>query len=559
MKKILIGLIFLAISSSAWAGSTTTLTTQIPAPFMDLYSFRLNPATLTDPCTDYTFALDESQVQRYCLNGTWSYPIGIWTHSMDIATGTPYLYPTDTTATLHVGIGTGTTFPLFKLTLDDDGSIMAGGLIDQGNSLTDNNIEEGTKFFWYVRKGSLMAGYLNNLDGDYLDDDDIGRYSVALGESPLSSGDNATVLGGKDNHATAGYTAVVGGNDNEALGIYSSVGGGVRNTASGDSALVGGGGDPTAEAARNTASGNYSVVVGGLHNTASETAAFVGGGDTNTASGADAVVSGGFSNTASGAAAAIAGGDNNLANGQNTSIGGGSTNTIDVNALYATIGGGQTNSAGNDHATVAGGHANTASGLASAVLGGDTNTASGDYSAVLGGHNNSAQAAGSSVLGENLTVAAAATNSIAMGNSAAPLTINTANSFIISGLNLGVDVTAPVEKVEVNGWVKFGSGYYTVGAPAKKIEYRAIFDASGNFVRGDSGVSAVRTSAGVYTITHPALTSSIPVVTPVSVASRTVSIDPTLTNTTFTIRVWSAGVLTDTGFAFSVSGTPAGG
>jgi hypothetical protein len=59
-----------------------------------------------------------------------------------------------TTSTDKVGIGTST--PEFKLSLDDDGGIMAKGEVYSGATLSV--LGTGTRLIWYPRKAAFRAG-----------------------------------------------------------------------------------------------------------------------------------------------------------------------------------------------------------------------------------------------------------------------------------------------------------------------------------------------------------------------------------------------------------------
>lgn len=76
----------------------------------------------------------------------------------------------------------------------------------------------------------------------------------------VASGNNAVIVGGGNNRASADYSSTLGGYFNAATGQYSIVGGGSTNSASGNSSVVLGG-------SSNTSSGNSSAIIGGTNNT----------------------------------------------------------------------------------------------------------------------------------------------------------------------------------------------------------------------------------------------------------------------------------------------------
>ncbi|MHC4666531.1 MAG: hypothetical protein ACYS9T_11355, partial [Planctomycetota bacterium] len=170
-------------------------------------------------------------------------------------------------------VGIGTPSPEFKLTLDNDGGIIAKGTYNSGVDLTVSGA--GTRLIWYPKKAAFRAG---RVSGGQWDDPNIGTWSVAMGE------------------------------DNTASGNWATVGGGLLNTSSGGTATVGGG-------YSNTASGGHTTIGGGFENTASASTATVGGGFENTARGVHATVGGGYYNDANGIGATVPGGYDNAASG----------------------------------------------------------------------------------------------------------------------------------------------------------------------------------------------------------------------------------------------------
>ncbi len=135
------------------------------------------------------------------------------------------------------------------------------------------------------------------------------RATVAGGVNNTAGAGFSTVAGGGSNNATGGASAIGGGQENTASNTQATVGGGLANTASGNSSTVGGGGG-------NTASASFATVGGGASNDASAPSATVAGGDRNTASGTGhSTVGGGLQNTASGSFSTVPGGVNNTAAG----------------------------------------------------------------------------------------------------------------------------------------------------------------------------------------------------------------------------------------------------
>jgi len=178
-------------------------------------------------------------------------------------------------------IGIGTTNPEFKLSLEDDGGILAIGEYNTGTTLTTSG--QGTRLIWYPKKAAFRAGYA---DSDEWDDVNIGYASVALGWNTTASGGNSTAMGTKTtasgpvSTAMGWYTTASGG-QSTAMGWYPTASGTV-STAMGYSTNASGN-TSTAMGYETTASGWYSTAMG-QHTTAS--------GDQSTAMGKSTTASG---------------------------------------------------------------------------------------------------------------------------------------------------------------------------------------------------------------------------------------------------------------------------
>nr|NQU92447.1 hypothetical protein [Bacteroidota bacterium] len=81
-------------------------------------------------------------------------------------------------------MGIRTSTPEFKLTLDNDGGILAKGTYGSGATLTSTGM--GSKMIWYPRKAAFRAGWQL---GSEWNDAMIGNYSIALGATTEASGD----------------------------------------------------------------------------------------------------------------------------------------------------------------------------------------------------------------------------------------------------------------------------------------------------------------------------------------------------------------------------------
>ncbi|OYT43399.1 MAG: hypothetical protein B6U88_01085 [Candidatus Aenigmarchaeota archaeon ex4484_56] len=124
------------------------------------------------------------------------------------------LYPSDN----NWNVGIGTTSPEFKLTLDNDGGIIAKGTYGSGATLTTSGA--GTRLIWYPRKAAFRVGYVS---GTQWDDANIGDYSslysTAMGIFTTASGHYSTAMG--YNTTASGYSSTAIGMEIEANGDYS--------------------------------------------------------------------------------------------------------------------------------------------------------------------------------------------------------------------------------------------------------------------------------------------------------------------------------------------------
>jgi hypothetical protein len=372
------------------------------------------------------------------IDGEWApFSAGVWKESNLVLD----LIDTSNAIAKHWGIGTSS--PEFKLTLENDGGIIAKGAFGSGAALTTAG--SGPRFIWYPRKAALRAG---GVSGAAWDDNAIGNHSVAFGNNNEARGAASVAAGGQNNTITdaALYGAVGGGEDhrlensthntigggrgNSALGYagsitgskwnviqankeYGAIVGGRENTAGGHACVVGGGG-------WNSANGDYSAIIGGGDNMigAASHAVIAGGSQNTIAAGSSyntitgggdhwtgpatvaatnyladyTSIGGGWDHSATGIASTISGGYQNTVQGEFSTIGGGRQNSII--SPYAAIGGGYLNSintSGNlnyRYAFTAGGESNANSGNTGAILGGKANVINGLYNTILGGDSN---------------------------------------------------------------------------------------------------------------------------------------------------------------------------
>ena len=104
----------------------------------------------------------------------------------------------------HVGIGT--TQPLAGLHVADSSVVFTSGnpMINNAPPTPVSGI--GTRLMWYPAKASLRAGFVN---ADQWNAQNIGYYSIALGQNVMASGDHSVALG---------YQSIASGNGSFAVG-----------------------------------------------------------------------------------------------------------------------------------------------------------------------------------------------------------------------------------------------------------------------------------------------------------------------------------------------------
>ncbi|NOY05172.1 MAG: hypothetical protein GXO82_00820, partial [Chlorobi bacterium] len=244
------------------------------------------------------------------------------------------------------GLGTGS--PVFKLTLEKDGGILAKGTEGAGATLPSMT---GPVMIWYPRKSAFRAGYayLGNWN-----DAKIGKYSFAAGSVPTASGTASIALGN--------YTIASGGTST-ALGFKTNASGGVS----------------TAFGYQTVATGTYSSALG------RETTA---GGESSTAMG-HKTKSNGFASTAMGYETSATS-DASIATGYKTTASG----------KYSTAMGFISNASG--HASTAIGYENNATGDYAIVMG-YKSYASGKQSVSIGSYVSTNGITGSMILGDAST------------------------------------------------------------------------------------------------------------------------------------------------------------
>lgn len=457
---LIISGLFIPLISQA---GSLELTTYYPAPQGAYDRLVLMPqASLPTPCAIGSLIVEQSSGKLlYCHNivgvGTWGPLSNVWTQS-----GT-YLYPTSTDANPLIFASIGTSAPSFKLTLDNDGDILATGTFNSGVTTTYPSIAPNqtapanARFIWYPRRAAFRAIWDR---WGVTDDSLMGDYSIGFGDTPTVTG-TASTASGLFNTITSDYGTIAGGKNNSVTGHYSTITGGQSNLASSQFSVVSG--------SSNQANGNYTTIGGGQNNISNGINETIGGGLNNTIqinstystiSGGElnrisknyTVISGGYRNYIAKDYATISGGKDNAtgANGIGiySFIGGGATNTIDGD--YAVIGGGQNNTNDGKWSTITGGHANrTLTGNYSTVLGGETNAAigsssviaggsyntitnTGNYSTIAGGDHNTIAGSYSWAGGRYMNLSNTAHRTFVWGYSDSVINITAANAFILA-------------------------------------------------------------------------------------------------------------------------------
>lgn len=159
-------------------------------------------------------------------------------------------------------VGIGTSQPEFKLTLGNDGGILAEGSFNTGASLLSSGY--GSKMIWYPRKAAFRAGYQV---GNEWDDAMIGDYSIGLGTTIEASGEHSFATG---------WSNVASGNTSTTMGVLSTASG--NNSIAVGNAVVASGNDAMAFGQSSTAENDYSATFGRFLKSSADGAMVLGSG-----------------------------------------------------------------------------------------------------------------------------------------------------------------------------------------------------------------------------------------------------------------------------------------
>lgn len=413
MKKLtILTTLFLLLSSwtSTYAQKSITLRTYYPEPigayvriqfipnndftsFTDLTiasckvgSIFLQKAPLLGPSTNAEiYACYYNETTNSSL-GTWNLLQGIWSSS------SPYIFLSDIPAYPNIKVGIGTSDPEFKLTLNNDGGILALDYFDDPDGILttiDDDDDDQSRFIWHPKKTALRAGALSLKDiiggddydsnGTQWDEANIGEFSSAFGHNNLSNAEASMVLGGENNQAQSNYTTIAGGHSNTITNaVQSSIVGGSSNNINPASAKT------------------DNIILGGFSNQILTSYSIIAGGESNIIQTSDyGSIGGGTSNLITlGNYSSIIGGENNENKNDYSVIGGGKNNNTGKGETSSIVGGSEnaiSESSATEENVIIGGSENYISEPSknSGILGGKNSTLESSYSSIVGGQSNS--------------------------------------------------------------------------------------------------------------------------------------------------------------------------
>ncbi len=472
LSAITLSLIF----SPALCAGSMSMVTYYPAPQGVYDRIAFIPHTLSNPCTIGSISADQSTGKlAYCQDvsgvGTWGPFNSAWSQTNND------IYSPDSITSTNVKIGLGTASPLARLSLDNDGGILATGTFGSGQTLPDFTMPSGGaiayRFIWYPRRAIFRALELS-ASPTATDDSSMGDYSVAFGKDNTPTQIGSIIASGHNNQLNGDYAVLAGGINKTVTGDkavnlvnivnnvnytnftgnystlttawsalfndYQTMGGGWCNDLVGIYATnIAGNQINTCNSPGNYISAQYSVIGGGrnIHNRA-HYSTIAGGrnnwtGDGTVGHGSYATVGGCSDNVSSGDHATIAGGFSIGVYGAYGSASGGEGTGFALIGDYVSLTGGylQAAAATSSYATIIGGARGAVSGQSSVIAGGRTITLSGHYS-VTTGTNNTVAADYSWVGGNNMNINNSALRSFVWGYAAASTPFTQPDSFIIN-------------------------------------------------------------------------------------------------------------------------------
>ena len=151
------------------------------------------------------------------------------------------------------------------LFLDSNGIVLGKGVFESGKDFKDTGT--GAKLIWYPKKAAFMAGYVEG--NEWNDANNIGEYSIALGDGAEARGNSATAIGpssdapAESSVAIGEYTTAIG-MGSTALG-NNALASGVTSVALGEGTHAAGASSVSMGSATYT-SGQYSTAMGRFSN-----------------------------------------------------------------------------------------------------------------------------------------------------------------------------------------------------------------------------------------------------------------------------------------------------
>ncbi len=556
VKKIILFslLCLLAFTLNVEAASgTINFTSFYPAPIGKYKSIRLLGLTHQPDsnCDIGTLYLDTStpnkSIPYYCASlapstspfSQYQLLPGVW--GLNSLTNSLYVVipPALPSNLNNVKVGIGTLKPVFKLSLDNDGGILADDTTGTLSVLPVEGQGAGARLVFYPKKMVFRAGYA---PANQWDEANLGVGSTVMGYQNQSSGSYSTILGGRGNTLSGDYSFIGGGFTNSSLGVATNIIGGYNNqilsasryhviggfqnkiTCSENGCGILGGGNNIIDGDRGNAiaGGNTNKIIGinsfiggGLQNNIStiNEGQTIFGGRQNITGQLFNTIWGGFNNQIYGAWGTIAGGNTNLitaptgtgATAPQSTISGGLNNTINSLDASGTISGGRSNTIAGDAPassgarSIVGGQNNTARGTISTILGGKSNTATGAYAIIVGGESNSTTADNSLVAGKNMTLDTLAARSFRWGFSSSPggPNITKPDSFIINSGRIGIRDTSPAALLEINANGSLTDNYLILNS------YTPTTTPGDKFVIKNNGNGTASIGVGVTGPTRP--------------------------------------------------------
>lgn len=216
LKKIWLTILILFFSGAACAEDHSyRLNTSYPAPYGAYTQIRLYPTAYSEitPCKVGTMYFNSNGHLRICENDATGVPV--WAPPIIWGKDSNQIFLKDSE---YKKVGIGATNPEFRLSLDNDGGIIATGAAGSGWDLQSSGA--GAKFIWYSRKAAFRAGVVSGTQWDKVN---IGVHSVASGYNTTAQGLYSSAFG---------YETMASGTGSIAMGYQTVAREGVNSEAS---------------------------------------------------------------------------------------------------------------------------------------------------------------------------------------------------------------------------------------------------------------------------------------------------------------------------------------